>query len=322
MLALRQLVWPAYTPLRPLLLNARLGSTTWLNLGSWERGPQADPLRLGYAGACRRLAQAVGRAARLGPSSAVYDAGFGAGEQILVWARDFGASRVVGSNVTGDEVDAAEERLAAEGLPSNACEVVLHRGDAARFQPAARSVDAVVALDSAYHIDPLTGFLRCAFVALRDRGRIAFSHLALDDELWARAGEPQRVAVRLLLRCCGVPWASAVPVSQLRAAVERTGFAGVEVEDMTDSVLGGFASFVEARQRSVPDLLLESGWCQAGAAAAAIRAGERWPVVRYVLVSADKPEGPAPEAAPGFACAVLPPDVDGRVIRDPPPGAQ
>lgn len=340
-LVLRQLLWPAYVPLRPLLLNARLGDTLWLNLGSWERGPRADPLCLGYAGACRRLALAVGRAAHLRPACALYDAGFGAGEQILTWVRDFGASRVVGSNVTAAEVGAAEERLAAEGLPNSGCEVVLNRADAARFELAARSVDAVVALDSAYHMDPMVGFLRCAHAALRDRGRIAFSHLALDDGLWGRAGPAQRLAVRFLLRCCGVPWASAVPVSQLRSVMERAGFAEIEVEDMTDSVrpraalalraasapdtgpmasdtlvagqvLSGFASFVEARQRRVPGLVLESGWDQARAAAAAIRVGERWPVVRYVLVSAEKSGEPSPEAPLG-------PDVDGRAIVDPPP---
>ena len=80
----------------------------WGNLGYWQYDDN-------YSDACRQLALELGEYALLAEQQRVFDAGFGCGDQILVWYKAFAVSQVSGVNLSVSQTRVAEEKLIASG---------------------------------------------------------------------------------------------------------------------------------------------------------------------------------------------------------------
>ena len=99
------------------LLHAGAADTGWHNLGWWEPGDD-------YAGAARRLGEAVGAAAGVSSGARVLDLACGAGASLRMWRDDFEAGVVVGVERDADAV--GEARAVCAGDPA----IEVRRGDA------------------------------------------------------------------------------------------------------------------------------------------------------------------------------------------------
>ena len=209
-------------PPNAALLNAGHAST-WQNLGDWSSATE-------YPDAARQLALRLGQAIQLSPKDRLIDVGCGSGDQLRVWHEDFGVSAIVGYEPHAPSV--LQARIYAEDRPA----ITVVRGtDAAIGAPAP---SAILSLDAAYHFRSRAGFLQRAGRLLPPGGRIGLTDLIAP-------GPRPDIRSRLLALLAGIPqrnlWDAARWPEELRAA----GFDSIELVDLTQPVLAGFARFAQ-----------------------------------------------------------------------------
>jgi len=209
----------------------------WLNLGYWKTARS-------YPDAAADLARKLADAARLGPGDVVVDAGFGFGEQDLLWVRERDVARIVGVNVTDLHVQVAKQRVAARGLEGR---IDLRLASATELPLEASSVDKVVALESAFHFDTRERFFEEAARVLKPGGRIALA----DCMPWV-GEKPSGLANRWGWRRWGVPPANIYDREVYAQKLAAKGFQDVEVESIRHHVFPGMHRYAEQRQRGVP----------------------------------------------------------------------
>jgi microcystin synthetase protein McyJ len=209
----------------------------WLNLGYWKTART-------YPDAAADLARKLADAAQLGPGDVVVDAGFGFGEQDLLWVRERDVARIIGVNVTDLHVQVAKQRVAARGLQDR---IDLRLASATELPLEAGSVDKVVALESAFHFDTRERFFEEAARVLKPGGRIA-----LADCMPFVGEKPSGIANRWGWRRWGVPPANIYDREVYAQKLAAKGFTNVEVESIRHHVFPGMHRYSEQRQRGVP----------------------------------------------------------------------
>lgn len=209
----------------------------WLNLGYWKTART-------YPDAAADLARKLADAARLGPGDVVVDAGFGFGEQDLLWVRERNVARIVGVNVTELHVEVAKQRVAARGLSDR---IDLRLASATELPLEAGSVDKVVALESAFHFDTRERFFEEAARVLKPGGILATA-----DCMPFVGEKPSGLANRLGWRRWGVPPANIYDREEYARRLAAKGFGNIEVESIRQYVFPGMHRYAELRQRGVP----------------------------------------------------------------------
>jgi microcystin synthetase protein McyJ len=208
----------------------------WLNLGYWKTART-------YPDACADLARKLADAARLGPGDVVVDAGFGFGEQDLLWVRERDVARIIGVNVTELHVKVATQRVAARGLADR---IDLRLASATELPLEANSVDKVVALESAFHFDTRERFFEEAARVLKPGGFIA-----LADCMPFLGEKPAGLANYLGWRRWGVPPANIYDREAYAQKLAAKGFTNIEVESIRNYVFPGMHRYAEQRTRGV-----------------------------------------------------------------------
>ena len=92
---------------------AKADKPLWLNLGYWKTART-------YPDACADMARKLAAAARLRKGDVVLDAGFGFGEQDLLFAHELQVAKIIGVNVTELHVNVARQRVEQRGLSARA----------------------------------------------------------------------------------------------------------------------------------------------------------------------------------------------------------
>jgi microcystin synthetase protein McyJ len=196
------------------------GRPLWLNLGLWS------DVRQSYADAARAMAQEVAERAQVAPGARVLEVGAGFGEFARLLAADRGA-RVFAVDMTPLHVAVARRRLkglAVEFVEGDAC--ALPRGPLAAWA-GSEAVDAVVALECAFHFDTRERFLCEAASVLRPGGRIAGT-----DMLPTTPGGTNGLLQRLGRWYTVIPTSNMVDRATLAAQLEAAGFCDVRVESV------------------------------------------------------------------------------------------
>jgi erythromycin 3''-O-methyltransferase len=147
-------------------------NSTYMNYGYWEDG--CDSLDCAGEALATRLAEAAG----FQDGDTVLDVGFGYGDQDVMWARKWQPKKIVGLNITPQQVDLAKQRVRDERL-----EDVLdfREGSATAIPFGEASFDRVVALECAFHFPPRTLFFDEAFRVLRPGGVLATADIVPRD---------------------------------------------------------------------------------------------------------------------------------------------
>lgn len=252
---------------------------TWGSLGLWHDG--ADD----YAEACSALAGAVGQAAGIQPGDRVLSLGCGAGDELLLWVREFGAAEVCGLERDAALVAAARRLLDRTPLPPGTRVQVLG-GDAAQLGTLAlphRHFDRIVCVDAAYHLGPRTALLQAAHTLLRPGGRVALTDLTLAPTGPAR----WRWLLHGAAALARVPLAELLPLPAQLQRLQATGFGDVQALALDATVLDGFARHVRQQGPRVARTALHPDWrrpaltaaligpCRAAGLGYALLSGER-----------------------------------------------
>jgi SAM-dependent methyltransferase len=241
------------------ILNIGFPGSTWGNLGLWAGAAT-------YPQANEALATRLADLAGLQPGCRVLDAGFGYGDQLLLWKQRYGVGPITGIEIDAKGIESAQQKMAsfadvAVGFDSGPWDECSH--------------DHVLALDCAYHFATRRRFFTQAARALRVGGVLALTDLVVA----ARPG----LRARLLARACGIPAENLLTEQDYARELRAAGFETVRLEPL-DAVLEGFAAFATAhlRRHAVP--LLSRGGLRIRLTALAVRLlGRR---VRYVAVAA------------------------------------
>lgn len=241
----------------------------WANLGLWRAGDA-------YGMAARRLATRIGEGALLGPGKHLLDLGMGPAQQWSLWQERFGVASIVGLDPDPDHCAWAEG--SRRGQDRIVCAPAERVGD----HLAAASMDAVVAVDAAYHFPARCGLLAALARILRPGGRAAWSDLVL-------ATPPPRPGPLLAaaLPIAGIPAVNLMTSAHYVGTLEAAGWRDVELERLDAEVLDGFARWwpsYRRRHRVHPRL-----WLRAEVTARVLEANRRHRRLGYVVVAASPP---------------------------------
>jgi len=214
--------------------------TLYLNMGYWREAPT-------YDAACEALALLLADRAGFARGDRVVDAGFGYGDQDLLWARGFAVS-IAGFNVNAAQVEVARRRAELAGLGE---QIALYARSAMDTGLAEGWADRVVALESAFHFPERTRFFAEAARLLRPGGSIALADLVVREEASRRVVD--RVGRAVAGRFWQIPRENLVGAATYRRQLEEAGFGEVVVEDVSDDVFAPFSAYARRRQAE-PDV--------------------------------------------------------------------
>lgn len=214
--------------------------TLYLNMGYWREAA-------GYDQACEALALLLAERAGFAGGDRVVDAGFGYGDQDLLWARRHRVS-IAGFNVNAAQVEVARDRVARAGLDSA---IALFPRSAMATGLDDGWADRVVALESAFHFPDRRQFFAEAARLLRPGGTIALADLVVADGVGRRLVD--RVGRAVAGRFWQIPRENLVTAAVYRRQLEEAGFAEVVLERVSEHVFAPFGAYARRRQAE-PDV--------------------------------------------------------------------
>lgn len=280
------------------LLNS--GESYWGNLGYW-------PSEIGecdYSVACAALAHKLARAVNLNKESRVFDAGFGCGDQLLMWLKDYNIEFLSGVNYSNSQTELAQTRLkSAQYLDAVEHIVVGSVADLASYEVFSNkavntAVNTVLALDCAYHFPSRQTFFYDSFNLLKasqkhvspsviHKAEIALTDLVLasEDLTWWKA-----LLLNTMLMLSKIPRKNIVPLNEYVDQLEAAGFKNVAYEDISSQVFMPFSDWITHRlkkhrwkNQDWPNSLLTTS--QAGNKTPA-GVGKRSAVIKYKVTAA------------------------------------
>ncbi|GAA5937999.1 uncharacterized protein JCM15063_005435 [Sporobolomyces koalae] len=152
-------------------LNLTRGNSLWFNMGWWSQEAQEEDFHEAAAARCRKVALA----ARLDSDQRICEVGYGSGDSTLLLQREFSPKTYIGFTSLAAQHKIASQRM--QGFASDNIDV--RQGDAATALQslASESLDAVIAVDCAFHFNPRQSFFVDAATTLQPEGRIALTDL-------------------------------------------------------------------------------------------------------------------------------------------------
>jgi ubiquinone/menaquinone biosynthesis C-methylase UbiE len=212
-------------------------SSLFLNLGYWRDAHTYDE-------ACAALVRRVGQRAGLGPEDDVLDAGFGFGDQHLLWMKEMRPRFITGVNITASQVFYAKERIERLGL-TDRIELYVASATDLPFEDA--RFTKVVSVEAAFHFDTRERFFAEAFRVLAPGGRIVLADV-VPGARWQESAAPVRWATEFVGRSFWqYPHENIYPLGTYVETMRRAGFEGLQIEDISDDVFEPFNRY--ARQR-------------------------------------------------------------------------
>lgn len=253
---------------------------SWGNLGYWQSETE-------YSDACRALALLLGEQAGLDQQSVVFDAGFGCGDQLLLWLEHFRVAQVRGANLSRSQTAYARDKLAKAGFPPAATAIVQGDINDAEAWTAALGEEKpshVLALDCAYHFPDRVAFIALAHQQLAPAGRLTLTDFMLSDQ--HRTGSLTHRLLRWMLKRSHIAEANIVRRDLYLSQLQEAGFVDIRIIDISEHVMPGFARFIRTfRGSGQPGL---SGRLKYIVTGRFLQWAYRRTILRYCLISATK----------------------------------
>lgn len=219
---------------------------SWGNLGYWHNAGD-------YSDAGRALALLLGQHARLDRQSTVFDAGFGCGDQLLLWLDHFHVASIRGINLSRSQTTHAKARLTEAGCPDIAAAIMQGNINDPKLWDAILHRDKpshVLALDCVYHFPSRVEFFALAQWHLAPSGQLALTDFMLSDRHDTTAFAHR--LLRWMLKMSRIAEANIVDRDRYRLELQESGFADISMTDISDQVMPGLAQFIrQLRQDNV-----------------------------------------------------------------------
>lgn len=233
---------PEFYDLSERLLNS--GRSYWGNLGYWKSA-------IDYSSACEALAHQLAEAVSLNENSRIFDAGFGCGDQLLLWLNHYNAHSIAGINYSKSQTALAKVRLEKMRLEKEDSFRFIIQGDVADLNKSiifeTQAINTVLALDCAYHFPSRKHFLADSFNLLarsdktksenQSRPVIGLTDLVLAsaDLSWGK-----RLLLNAMLKLSKIPKENTVTLEEYENQLQEAGFSNITSKDISKYVLPSF----------------------------------------------------------------------------------
>lgn len=229
--------WPWFKSLRikhKYAINSQyLGDNrilAWSNLGYW------DQYCTSYVQACGHLADRLAKAVHLCADDRLLDLGCGQGASLVHWQKQYQIH-----DLSAVELQTACIQQIQQYLDS----VHLYQISFLQLDQLdlTEKFDVVLCIDAAYH-SPLALFLDAILSVLNINGRIGFHYLVLSDQ-FQQLSQLKQQYYRYLLRAVDVDLDQLGTRCAIQQRMYDMGFRQVEITDISQPVLAGFAQYIQ-----------------------------------------------------------------------------
>ena len=257
----------------------------WGNLGYWQSHNE-------YSSACAALANVLATAVQLDARSNVFDAGFGCGDQLLLWLKTYHINSIQGINYSVSQTDLAKKRLNEAGF-SAAASQVFYGSVSAMCTPkncSNNSINTVLALDCAYHFPSRRQFFADSYRMLESGsciGRIGLTDIVLADN---RLSTWQYFVLHTMLFLSRIPKNNIVILSHYKNELAQAGFDNIKIKDISEQVFVPFSDWLNAFKQGEGQLKSASKltWLKYDITAKFLSWAYRHNILRYAVITADK----------------------------------
>ena len=283
---------PEFYDLSERILNS--GDHYWGNLGYWQQGS-------GYSSACERLARHLAAAVDLNSESRVFDAGFGCGDQLLLWLNEYHIEFLCGINYSISQTELAQQRLQQAGFHDAADNIqqadIAYLADYSALNSTSMSVsniNTVLALDCAYHFPSRKQFIADSHqilnAAKNDRGskKIGFTDIVLANAIAGKKLPWQkRILLNTMLRLSQIPLHNIITLPEYESQLQQAGFEQVVSQDISEQVFLPFGHWLASQEvRIKKESTKRSIWLKYKVTTAFLAWAYKNEVLRYVIISA------------------------------------
>ncbi len=266
------------------LLNS--GDAYWGNLGYWQTGSD-------YSSACEALAHQLAIKVGLGVSSRIFDAGFGCGDQLLLWSEYYQVEFLCGINYSTSQTAVAQQRLAKSGTQGHFAQYIME-GDVTNnllltdlLTNKHHTVNTVLALDCAYHFPSRNTFFNDSFHILDKNGKggcIGLTDIVLANPhlSWLK-----RKVLNTMLGLSKIPPENIVTLERYQQQLQQAGFQHINNQDISEYVLEPFGRWLKSSAIAKRKLKgHRSAWLKYKVTAAFLGWAYRNNVLRYIVITA------------------------------------
>lgn len=267
------------------LLNS--GDAYWGNLGFWKCAND-------YSMACEALAHQLAIKVNLCEESRVLDAGFGCGDQLLLWLGKYRVEFLCGVNYSVSQTKLAKQRLVDSGSTNINLDCFIQGDVSDLLGPALWGeilikdylINTVLALDCAYHFPSRKQFLADSYKLLStsEVGRIGLTDIVLADEVlsWGK-----KVILHSMLYLSRIPKSNIVTLSEYSNQLLQAGFEQIGSQNISEHVFEPFGAWLTSSKVGRRKLKGNIGaWLKYKVTAAFLAWAYRKQVLRYVIISA------------------------------------
>ncbi len=261
----------------------------WGNLGYWQYSHD-------YSSACEALAVVLAEASLLDKDSKVLDAGFGCGDQLLLWLDKYQVNTVAGINYSHCQTQVAKTRLIEAGYSETAKQI--HFGSVAELEQRSKKLDLtlgqgeinrIIALDCAYHFPCRKHFFQSSAGLITSNGRIGLTDILLADN---KLSVLESILLKTMLFLSRIPTENIIRRSDYEDQLIEAGFRDVQVKDISEHVFTPFAQWLAIYKQQVKAEKVKKlpllFWLKYDVTAKFLTWAYRKNILNYVVVSAEK----------------------------------
>lgn len=212
----------------------------WSNLGYWDDATSS------YPDACRQLADLLVQAVHLNSNDSLLDLGCGQGASLVHWQQHYHVQ-----HIEAVELQASCVIQIQKYLPQLAA---IHQRSFLNLKQIQfkSGFDVVLCIDAAYHCN-LNSFLDSVGSVLNSKGRLGFHYLMLSEQ-WLNLNSLQKKKYQWLLKAADVNLNNLMTESVLKQTLQTYDFEDIEIRDLSEAVLQGFANYFQQLPQHATDL--------------------------------------------------------------------
>jgi ubiquinone/menaquinone biosynthesis C-methylase UbiE len=269
------------------------GDLYWGNLGYWQQGSD-------YSTACAHLARSLAEAVDLDQNSWVFDAGFGCGDQLLLWMREYHVEFLCGINYSVSQTELAQQRLQQAGFKESASN--LYQGNITELnhyldrhlESHTKNINRILALDCAYHFPSRKQFIEDNYRLLKaskNNGhskKIGFTDIVLANTASGKALPwRKRILLNTMLRLSQIPQKNIITLQEYEQQLHQSGFEQVSSQDISEHVFLPFGYWLVSQEDRIKKSTdKRSIWLKYKVTSVFLAWAYNNDILRYVIISA------------------------------------
>jgi ubiquinone/menaquinone biosynthesis C-methylase UbiE len=265
----------------------------WGNLGYWQEGSD-------YSTACAHLARSLAEAVDLDQNSEVFDAGFGCGDQLLLWMREYHVEFLCGINYSVSQTELAQQRLQQAGFKESVNN--LYQGNITELnhyldrhlESHTKNINRILALDCAYHFPSRKQFIEDSYRILnasKNNGyskKIGFTDIVLANTASGKALPwRKRILLNTMLRLSQIPQKNIITLQEYEQQLHQSGFEQVSSQDISEHVFLPFGHWLVSQEDRIKKSTdKRSIWLKYKITSAFLAWAYNNEILRYVIINA------------------------------------